>query len=87
MVSIGGRWEPPDAPPLLLTVHAPADRLDITLKHAYRVSYRIGRAYCGKEHSRVHVFAAAVDAIAVMVKAGVPVDQAADAVRALRGVQ
>jgi hypothetical protein len=86
MVRIGEHWEPPVAQPLLLTVHALADRLDITLEHAYRISHRIGRIYCGEGHSRVRVFTAAADAVAAMAKAGVQVDQAADAVRTMRGV-
>lgn len=85
VVRIGEHWEPPVAQPLLLTVHALAERLDITLEQAYRVSYRIGRVYCGEEHSRVRVFAAAADATGAMVRAGIPLNQAADAVRALRG--
>ncbi len=71
---------------MLLTVHALADRLDITLEHAYRISYRIGRVYVGETHSHVRVFATAVGATVEMVRAGVTVDQAADAVRTLRRV-
>lgn len=84
VVRIGEHWEPPVAQPLLLTVHGLADRLDITLEHAYRISYRIGRILYGENHSRVRVFTAAADAVAAMVRAGVPVGQAADAVRTTR---
>lgn len=86
MVRIGEHWEPPVTQPLLLTVHALADRLDITLEHAYRISHRIGRLYCGEEHSRVRVFTAAADSVLAMIKAEVDVNQAADAVRTTRGV-
>lgn len=86
VVRIGDHWEPPVTQPLLLTIHALADRLDITLEQAYRLSYRIGRIHYGPSHSRVRVFTAAVDDVVAMVSAGVPMDQAADAVRTTRNV-
>jgi Flp pilus assembly protein TadB len=84
MVRFGEHWEPPVTQPLLITVHALADRLDITLEHAYRISYRIGRVYCGQQHGEVRVFAAAADDVAAGLRAGIPLNQAVDAVRARR---
>lgn len=86
MVRIGDHWEPPVAQPLLLTVHALADRLDTTLEHAYRISHRIGTIYYGEQHTRIRVFTAAVDQVADMLEAGISLNEALDAVRAQRGV-
>lgn len=86
-VRIGEHWEPPVRHPLLLTVHALAEQLDVTLEHAYRISHRIGTIYIGEEHTRLRVLTAAVDALAEMIRAGVPIREAADAVRVMQGVE
>lgn len=82
MVKVGEHWEPPQARPLLLTVHALADRLDIPLDRAYGVSYSLGRICYGPSHTHIRVLTARVDALEAMVGSGMLLGQAAEVIRA-----
>lgn len=78
VVSIGDHWEPPLAKPLLITVHALADRLGITLERAYPLSYSLGRFYYGPSHTHVRVLASSVHTLVELVESGTPLGQAAE---------
>ena len=82
VVRIGEHWEPPQARPLLISVHALADRLDVPLDRAYGLSYSIGRLYFGESHTHVRVLAASVEAVAELLESGMSLGQAAEAMHA-----
>lgn len=77
---IGEHWEPPQATPLLITVHALADRLGVKLERAYGLSYSLGRVYYGPSHTHIRVFTARVEALEALLESGMPLGQAAETI-------
>jgi hypothetical protein len=77
MVRIGQHWEPPQQVPLLITVHALAERLDVSLERAYGLSYAIGRVYYGPAGTRIRVLASRVEEYVALIESGMSVDNAA----------
>lgn len=80
VVRIGEHWEPPHPKPLLITVHALADRIGVKLDRAYGLSYSLGRVYYGPSHTHIRVFTARVEALEALPESGMPLSQAAEAI-------
>lgn len=78
MVRMGEHWEPPQPRPLLITVHALADRLGVTLDKAYGLSYSLGRFYYGPAHAHIRVLASRVDDLVDLIESGMSLAAAAE---------
>lgn len=78
MVRVGEHWEPPQARPLLMTVHALSERLGVKLDRAYGLSYSLGRVYYGPSHTHVRVLASRVDELVELLESGTPLGPAAE---------
>jgi hypothetical protein len=76
MVRIGEHWEPPHRKPLLMSVHALADRLNVPLSRAYGLSSSIGRLYYGEGASHIRVLVSRVDEFVELTQSGMSVDSA-----------
>lgn len=78
MMRTDSHWEPPDGRKLLLTVHAFAELIEVSLSKAYSLAHVLERVYYAPGQAHFRLTVSSVDAFRELLAQGLSIEEARD---------